>query len=82
MNYDKYVMVDGFGRDIDEDLYWRNTGLSQTSIAEIKEYHRTHPVQADGTRLKDEEQRPDYTVHDIDPKDDVKKNYRRASEKG
>ena len=49
-----YVMVDGFGRAVDEDLYWRNTGLSSASIARIKEYHKTHPVQEDGTRLKDE----------------------------
>lgn len=53
-NEDK-VMQDGFGRKIDEDLYWRNTGLSQGSIARIKEYHRTHPVQADGSILKGEE---------------------------
>lgn len=49
------VMQDGFGRPIDEDLCWHNTGLSQDSIERIKEYHRTHPVQADGTRLKDED---------------------------
>ena len=33
-------MQDGFGRPIDEDLYWRNTGLSEASIEEIKEYER------------------------------------------
>lgn len=49
------VMQDGFGRSIDEDIYWRNTDLSQASIARIKEYHRTHPVQADGTRPKSSE---------------------------
>ncbi len=48
------VMQDGFGRPIDEELYWHNTGLSAASIAEVKEYHRTHPVQRDGTRLKEE----------------------------
>lgn len=55
MDKDKKVMQDGFGRLIDEDLYWRNTGLSSASIERIKEYHRTHPVQADGSRLQDEE---------------------------
>ncbi len=54
MEPNDHVMVDGFGRAVDEDLYWRNTGLSSASIAEIKEYHRTHPVQADGSRLKEE----------------------------
>lgn len=53
-----YSMCDGFGRPVDEDLYWRNTGLSQGAIEEIKEYHRTHPIQADGTRLKDDTARP------------------------
>lgn len=47
------VMQDGFGRPIDEDLYWRNTGLSQDVIERVKEYHKTHPVQVDGSRLKD-----------------------------
>lgn len=49
------VMVDGFGRAVDEDLYWHNSGLSEAAIARVKEYHRTHPVQEDGTRLKDTE---------------------------
>lgn len=37
-------MCDGFGRPVDADLYWKNTGLSQASIEEVKEYHRQHPV--------------------------------------
>ena len=41
-----YDMVDGFGRDIDEALYWRNTGLSQESIAEIKAYKRQKALDA------------------------------------
>ena len=53
--YDDKVMQDGFGRPINEDVYWHNTGLSQASIKRIKEYHRTHPVQKDGTRLKDKD---------------------------
>lgn len=52
-NYDDIAMRDGFGRRIDEDRYWHNTGLSQAAIERVKEYHRTHPVQRDGTRLKD-----------------------------
>ena len=53
--YDDMAKQDGFGRPVDEDVYWRNTGLSQGAIERIKEYHRTHPVQRDGTRLKDEQ---------------------------
>lgn len=37
-------MVDGFGRPVDTDLYWRNTGLSQRAIERVEEYHRQHPV--------------------------------------
>ena len=34
--------TDGFGRDIDTDLYWHNTGLSQASINRIKQHKREH----------------------------------------
>ena len=30
-------MQDGFGRKIDEEIYWKNTGLSAAAIARIKE---------------------------------------------
>ncbi len=33
-------MQDGFGRQIDEDQYWQNTGLSAASIARVKESKR------------------------------------------
>lgn len=35
-----YEAMDGFGRDIDPEIYWRNTGLSQAAIERIKEYKR------------------------------------------
>ncbi len=37
-------MIDGFGRPVDADVYWRNTGLSQAAIQRVKEHHRQHPV--------------------------------------
>ena len=52
--YDEMAMQDGFGRPINEDIYWRNTGLSQAAIERVKAYHKAHPVQKDGTRLKEE----------------------------
>ncbi len=35
-----YGMCDGFGRQVDEKLYWRNTGLSQSAIARIKQFKK------------------------------------------
>ena len=41
-----YSMTDGFGRDIDEDIYWRNTGLSADSIERIKRHKAETPSPA------------------------------------
>jgi len=35
-----YEATDGWGRDIDPETYWRNTGLSQAAIERIKAYKR------------------------------------------